>query len=130
MGREQPFNFLELVPVRQGEWEETNEGGVILLVPKFHHPWLRRFLLPLLTQKPCLRVRLDDMGSHLWRQCDGHRSVRQLAEDFSDRFHEPLEPLLDRMARFFRQLEREKILIFKRGEASDGSRVGDQAADR
>ena len=53
---------------------EDGTGQVTLLQPRFQARWLTRLLVPRFAS-PHLKVRLDRLGSHVWRLCDGQRPV-------------------------------------------------------
>ena len=74
----QPLNLLELVPQRVAKWEEK-DGQIIILKPKFTHPWAVKNILPRL-RKPYYRVKLDEIGSAVWQLCDGQRTVKEIGE--------------------------------------------------
>ena len=99
-------NLLALKPVRNVEWESRENGLVVLCVPKFRHPLLRRWVLPRL-RTPVLRVKLDDVGSFVWGLCNGENTVGMIAGKLREEFGERLDPESDRLALFFRMLERE-----------------------
>lgn len=106
------INLLELVPVRTISWEKTQEGLVVLLKPKFRLPFLVKHLLPHL-KKPHYRIKLDSIGSFVWEQCEGDRSVKELAEGMSREFGESVEPLLDRLTFFLQNLEKNRFIYYK-----------------
>ncbi len=97
------YNLLDLTPVRMREWSEE-EGRVVVLMPKFRHRWVAPWLQPLL-RKPHVRVKLDALGSAVWRSCDGTTPVRRIAETVRAEFGEAAEPVLDRIGAFLRKLE-------------------------
>ena len=104
-GAEPPqINLLDLIPVRRIEWEKV-EGLVVLLKPKFTHPFLIKHLIPRM-KKPYFRVKLDEIGSYFWENCDGTRTVREISEKHTKKFGEKVEPLYDRIALFLQSLEK------------------------
>ncbi len=102
--RGEPLNLLELKPSRSLEWEDNADGEVVLLVPKFSAPLLRRWLLPLLPT-PAFRVKLDSFGTFVWRRCDGVTPVSEIAAQLSRRFGPGVEPLYERIEVFLRKLQ-------------------------
>jgi len=106
-------NLLDLRPRHGLEWEAIDGGRVVLLVPKFTHPFWVRHLMPRL-RKPYIRVKLDDYGSHLWLHCDGEATVEAIGEAMKARFGDSVEPLYERMATFILRLEKEKWLVLDR----------------
>lgn len=101
-----------MVPVRNMEWETGRGGRVILLQPKFRNAFLSRHLLPLM-RNPHYRVKLDDIGSFFWKNCDGIRTIKEIAELHRQRFGETVEPLYDRMSLFLQTLQRSRFILFK-----------------
>jgi hypothetical protein len=107
---ESPRNLLDLKPVRHAAWEKTEEGTVVLLIPKFRGALLARWLQPRLT-KPNFRVKLDRLGSFVWERCDGATRVEAIGEEMRREFGDSAEPVFDRIGTFIRKLEKEKFLL-------------------
>jgi hypothetical protein len=97
------YNLLELKPARKRDWVEE-EGRVVVLMPKFRHPWVAPWLQPML-RKPEVRVKLDDLGSAVWKLCDGATTVARMAEVIQKRFGPEAEPVHERIGAFLRKLE-------------------------
>jgi hypothetical protein len=75
---------------------------VTLPRPRFRARWLARLLVPRFAS-PHVKVRLDRLGSHLFRGCDGQRPVADLVADLVAAF--PEEPrAADRSLVFVRML--------------------------
>lgn len=106
-------NLLELIPVKHIEWEIDRDGLITLLKPKYRHPFLTKYLLPRL-KRPFYQVNLDEIGSYFWENCDGIRSVKQIAKLQKEKFGEKVEPLYDRIAIFIQTLERNRFIKLKR----------------
>lgn len=104
----QPLNLLELVPQRVAKWEEK-DGRIIILKPKFTHPWAVKNILPRL-RKPYYRVKLDEIGSAVWQLCDGQRTVKEIGELLAQNFGDRIEPLYERLGYFFQMLERQRFI--------------------
>lgn len=106
MKKEKQFvNLWDLTPKRNAEWETTDEGKVIVLVPKFKNPFLVKWLLPYLS-KPYFRIKLDDVGSAIWQQLDGGTPISNVAESLKTKFGVSVEPVESRINHFLSQLER------------------------
>jgi len=115
----------DLRPVRAHRWTTGDEDRVTVLIPKFTNRWLVRWLVPLLA-KPDVRLRLDDVGSFVWRRCDGSRTVRQLADEVREQFGGDPEPTLERVVQFMRRLTRADTLTFIPPDTDPASvRAGD-----
>jgi hypothetical protein len=70
--------FDELVPLPQHHAEDEPDGRVTVLVPRFSGRWARRWVLPLFARQE-VPLRLDELGSFVWRQCDGRTPVGEIA---------------------------------------------------
>jgi hypothetical protein len=103
--------FPLLVPVRAHRWEEGAGGLVTVFVPKFSGRFTRRWLMPLLA-RPDVRLRLDELGSFVWRECDGRTTVADLAERVHRRFGGGPDESLARVSSFVRQLGRTTSVTF------------------
>ncbi|HXK62065.1 MAG TPA: PqqD family protein [Acidobacteriota bacterium] len=105
----QPANLLDLRPRRKRDWELTEQGLAVILVPRFERGLLARWLMPRLTN-PYIRVRLDSFGSFVWEHCDGETSVGEIADRLRLRFGPSIEPAYDRIVAFVRRLKREGLI--------------------
>jgi len=105
-------NLLELVPVRNRKWEDGEGASVVILAPRFSNRWLRKLILPRLKD-PFYRISLDDLGSWVWLQCNGSRTVAEIGQDLKKEFGDNAEPVYDRLGRFFRQMEEHLFIKFR-----------------
>ncbi len=104
-----PRNLLTLVPVRTGAWTTTESGSVVVRVPRlgpgrFGRWFARRFKLE------DIQVNLDELGSSVWKACDGRSTVGEIGEKLRVEFGDRIEPLHDRLALFFKQLEHSEFI--------------------
>lgn len=106
---ESPPNLLELRPSRNIQWNVGDDEKVTLRVPKFKHPLLVKWIVPMLA-KPEILVKLDSFGSFLWNRCDGRTTVEQLGREMAERFGEPVDDLYDRIGKFLGKLARGKLI--------------------
>lgn len=107
-----PINLLDLVPVRAIEWQKA-EGFVILLKPKFKNTFLARHLLPRM-KSPHFKIKLDEIGSFFWENCDGIKNVKEISEIHHKKFAEKVEPLYDRISLFLQNLEKNGFIYMKK----------------
>lgn len=106
-------NLLTLIPVRNMEWERNQDGLITLLKPKFRHPLLAKYLLPRM-KRPFYKVNLDEIGSFFWENCDGSRSIKDLANLQKEKFGGEVDPLYDRIAIFIHTLEKNRFIQLKK----------------
>ncbi len=103
--------FDAAIPVRQHAFLESPDGRVAVLVPKFTSPLARKLLVPLLA-KPDIRMQLDELGSRIWKACDGHTTVAALTDAVHGQVGGDAGDVRQRVHLFLRQLVREGSLSF------------------
>jgi hypothetical protein len=108
--RPEPLNLLELKPERLFHSEESPDGNIVVLIPKFRHP-LMQWLQVRLRSK-YFRVKLDAFGSHVWRVCDGQTTVTKIAQSFKENFGDVPE-LVERISTFLSRLEKQSLVKMK-----------------
>jgi hypothetical protein len=105
-------NLLELIPEKNIGWEKDSEGFVVLLKPKLQHPFFLKHVLPKL-KRPYYKVKLDEIGSFFWTHCDGHLTVKSIADLMGKHFDDKVEPLYERIGLFLQSLEKNKFIKWK-----------------
>jgi hypothetical protein len=102
-------NLLDLTPVQLAPWEERDGRAVVeRLVPAAGGAF--GWLLSLSFLTGVKKLRLDDVGSAVWRRCDGRHTVRQIAALLRDEFGAACEPAENRLQTFFTLLRRERLV--------------------
>lgn len=110
--KEGDIGLLDAIPERLIKWERDGEGKlVVLLVPRFRRGPLKRWLQPRL-KRPHMRVTLDEIGTAVWENCDGKKTVREISDILKERFGEKIEPLEPRMKVFFTQLFKSQFVRY------------------
>jgi len=103
------INLLDLTPEQLAGWETAENGNVVVLIPKFQHELLVKWLLPRLKY-PHVRVKLDKLGSFVWKQCDGRTTVAEMADRMRAEFQESAESAEDRIRTFLLMLEKSELV--------------------
>ena len=104
-------NLLDLIPMRIIDYEVDDENMVTIFAPRFKNRLLRKWLMPRI-KRPYVKVRLDDIGSSVWLNCDGRRNVKEIAVIIREKFEERIEPCYDRLGMFFQQLDRARFICY------------------
>jgi hypothetical protein len=113
-------NYLDRVPARAVGHEEGAEGRLVLLRPKFMTGPLARLLQPRIP-KQHFRVRLDDIGTAVWKLIDGERNVGQIADALVEPLGDRIEPRYERVSRFIHSLHKgSMITLAAPGENAEG----------
>jgi hypothetical protein len=108
-----PQNLYELTPRRRRDFEERDDGTVDVLVPRYGGGRVGRLLRSVLNNKP-VRVQLDDIGTKVWRLCDGRRTVLDIGTELQDAYGERIEPLYDRLGQFLEQMRKSGLIDLSR----------------
>jgi hypothetical protein len=90
---------------------EQPDGRVTVLVPRFTGRLTRRWIAPL-VRRPHVRVHLDEAGSFVWRQCDGHATVADIAARLQARLAGNDVDARRRVVLFLRRLARADAIEF------------------
>ncbi|MDD3642468.1 MAG: PqqD family protein [Candidatus Krumholzibacteria bacterium] len=114
-------NLLELVPERTVGSGTGEDGIVTVHAPRFHNRLLKRLIEPRL-RRPQMMIRLDGIGTAVWEQIDGERTVGEIGAILRERFGETIEPCHDRLAVFFTQLELSRFIRWRNLEEVRGRR--------
>lgn len=105
------FNIKEIIPIRRFEWEEDQKTGrIIILRPKFESAFCKKYLLPFFKHK-FFKINLDELGTIVWKNCDGKNSVEDIKNAIQKRFNQDVEEIDERLKKFILQLHREKFVI-------------------
>jgi hypothetical protein len=80
-----------------------------VLIPRYGDNAIGRLLKKVLSNRP-VRVHLDDVGTSVWRLCDGDRTVKQIGEALHEQFGERIEPVYDRLETYLKQMQRADLI--------------------
>jgi len=105
-GREQ---FLSSRFLRRLDWNEADDGRVIVLRPRFGEGRMGRRLAVLFGLGD-YRIRLDEIGTLVWRRCDGSHRGSEIAEELRREFGSRIEPAEERLNRFVDQMLRARMI--------------------
>lgn len=98
------LNLLELVPEPLIDHETGEDGMVTLLDPRFKNRLMKKIFEPRL-KSPWMKVRLDEVGTAVWKRIDGSATVGEIGSELREEFGEDIEPCFERLSMFFSQLE-------------------------
>lgn len=120
VGKQEPqeINLWDVTPLRIAKWETTDEGKVVVLVPKFKNAFFSKWIMPYLA-RPYFRIKLDEIGSAIWKQCDGSTTLAVIAGSLKEQFGDAVEPVDARINKFLNHLERGDLLRVDRMENNE-----------
>jgi hypothetical protein len=105
-------NFLDLTPVRMHTHALSEEGLVILLVPKFKNPKVAKFMIPP-RRSDHFKIKLDELGSATWLEIDGERKIGEIADILTLKFGDKIQPVNERLSKFCTSLYDNRYIHFK-----------------
>ena len=100
------------IPERLLDWEKDSASErAVLLVPRFRKGLLKKWLQPKL-KKPFMKVKLDEIGTFVWEQCDGKTKVEDIASALGQKFGDRVQPAEDRLKLFFGTMYRSDFIRY------------------
>ena len=108
-----PPNLLDMIPVREADWQVDADDRITLLRARPDRRGRRGFTVWLSSMMGPSRVRLDEVGSFTWRHIDGQTDVRTLCGRLQDEFGDRVEPVHERLGQLIRILRRERLVSYR-----------------
>jgi len=106
-------NFLDYIPMHSSKitWSEKEDIVVVDMYHKGFFPWIVQKLF----YKPKVsHVKLDKIGSFIWKRIDGERTINDLANELKSKYGDKIEPLYDRLIHYIKILYNNKFIIYKK----------------
>ena len=116
------LDFAGVRPRRLLEWREE-DGHCVLLRPRLGTTRVARWMAGL-GGDPHYRIRLDEVGTLVWKACDGRTSLADIVGRMRERFGDRVEPADQRLSRFMRTMLKGRML------AVDGAEGTKETGDR
>lgn len=101
--------FWNTCPRRRLDWRDVGDGRCVVLRPGLGEGRVGRWLAARLGN-PCYRIRLDDVGTFIWKACDGETPLVAIAVRLRDAFGDRVEPAEERLARFVQTMVRSRMI--------------------
>lgn len=112
--------WLDLYPIRQLPFETDSDGKVTIIVPHEEN-WFTRKFLPK-PKKPAQKIHLDELGSFVWKCCDGKLSIQEICMELQSKFQEKAAvSAQERIVLFSQQMYKQNFIKVYSREASDKS---------
>jgi hypothetical protein len=103
-----PLNILDLKPRQLYPSELADKGKVVVLVPEPQSKLVEWFMPK--KSRLNLRVKLDIFESAVWDQCDGRKTVKDIAERMKQDYGTFAEPVDKRVSGYIKQLQIKKFI--------------------
>jgi hypothetical protein len=106
-------NLLDVIPERTREFRDEENGTVTVFIPRFGDGRVGSVLERLFRSAP-VALHLDEMGTAVWRLCDGRRSVYEIGGSLQTQFGERIDPVYERLGAFLHQMKRAGIIEWRK----------------
>ncbi len=97
-------NYLEKIPLISNkiDWILEDNGLVTISI---ENKGIFNRIFQILFKKPKISyIHLDEFGSNVWQLIDGKRDIIQIGKMFEEKFGNEVNPLYERLAKFFQIL--------------------------
>ncbi|MBI3123224.1 MAG: PqqD family protein [Ignavibacteriales bacterium] len=101
----------DLTPIHLVKHELNENKLVTVLIPKFQNKLAVKLFEPKL-KSPNIKLKLDELGSAVWLAVDGKKKVGVIARELVDAFGDKIQPVEERLPKFFTQLYEQKLITF------------------
>jgi hypothetical protein len=108
-------NYLDLTPVRMLEHVLRDDGNIDILMPRFKNKVPRNIFQPS-KKSDHIRIKLDLIGSAIWKLIDGQSTVKQIIVNLEESYTEKLtthEENIKRVTQFLSLLYQERYISFR-----------------
>ena len=106
-------NYLERIPQKSHllNWSEDENEIVVL---EIENKGLMNRIFQKLFKKPKISyIHLDELGSFVWKQIDGEKTVLEIGKEVSKKFQDKSNPLYERLSGYFAILESYNFINWK-----------------
>ena len=104
-------NLLDLIPIKILKNEQSEDGNVTVLKPKFKNKFMAKYVVPKL-KSPCYKVKLDEFGSYVWRLIDGKLTVEEIGKKMQENYQDAVEPVYERLSIFIQSMQRYRFIEY------------------
>lgn len=109
----QKENYLDYIPRPNAlfEWKKNQDGKIEV---KVHNKGVINGIAQKLLKKPKYSyIELDELGSFIWEQMDGSRSIYEIGGLVKEAFGEKAEPLYERLAQYMKILHNNHFIVYQ-----------------
>lgn len=112
LNKKKSANLLEMTPILNGGFRiEQHSGHSFLIVPRT--AFIEKIAIKIFKQAKEHRYQLDELGHCVLENCNGEKTVAEIAELLSGRFGAAAEPILPRLVKFLEILDTNSIVTLQ-----------------
>ncbi len=107
-------NVLDYIPIRSTKitYNKKENGLIEIILPR--DSLIEKITRKLFFTPDKYRVELDKMGSFVWEQIDGERTIYEIAMLVKESFKEEAEPVYERLLQYINILRNNNFITFDR----------------
>ena len=113
MGEKKQENFLDYVPKRNQlyEWDLNQKKHVEIAV--VNRGMFNRMAQIIFRKPKVSKIELDDLGSFIWQELDGVKTVFEIGTAVKGKFGKKAEPLYERLCEYIRILHNNRFIVYE-----------------
>lgn len=106
------ISSMDLIPVRIAKHELNADMLVTLVIPKFKNEKFAEWFIPKSRSK-YFQIHLDEIGSALWLEINGERSIAELGKMLEEKFGKRVHPPEETVTKFMSSLYNNRYITFR-----------------
>lgn len=105
-------NYLDYIPKKTDkiQWRELDNRLIQIIKPR--NSLLDKVVRKLFFTPDKFVIDLDEIGSFIWKQIDGERSIYEISQLVKEEFGEDAEPLYERLIQYMNVLKNNGFVKF------------------
>lgn len=113
MAKNKKDNFLDYIPKRNAlyHWEMNQNKHVEVSV--LNRGFYNRVAQLLFRRPKISNIELDDLGSFIWQEMDGQKSIYEIGTAVKAKFGKKAEPLYERLCEYIKILHNNRFIVYE-----------------
>jgi Coenzyme PQQ synthesis protein D (PqqD) len=114
-------NFLDYVPVHTIEWDTDQETGKVYLIKERSKNKILKKIIHWIGKDQNFHIRLDELGSDVWKAVDGKRNVKAIADYLQENSEKELVQANERVSFFLGMMKKNDFVELYKKVGDTGS---------
>lgn len=107
-------NYLDFVPGKNPDLPWSVDADGIVTVDVKHRGIAAKVAQVAFNRPKVSHVKMEKFGSFIWTQIDGERNIYEIGQAVKGKFGKEAEPLYERLSAYFKILQDNNYIRFKR----------------
>jgi hypothetical protein len=105
-------NYLDRIPYIPEDRKWELKGGIVY-VTQVNKGFYNSIAQKLFKTPKTSKIKLEGLGSFIWQQIDGNRSIYDIGMLVADKYGEKANPLYERLSQYIKTLDNLGFIQFK-----------------